>query len=110
MGRDIGRRVMIKLKVERKVIEAYGRLEVTVGTNCPQGGDAGNGGRTLLQFCGSSMQVKFGDDKYIDIENVAILVGGDSECETLLEALQFATEKLEHQLQYNRSKDTVVVD
>jgi hypothetical protein len=68
-------------------------LEVQVGTNCPQGGDAGHGGRTLFRLtdrAGTAMTCRINDGEVVDASKIEIVFAGDSECETFTEALAFA--------------------
>jgi hypothetical protein len=74
-------------------------LEVTAGTNGYQGGDSGHGSRTYLRLKdlgGTDISVKPLVGKYGD-EGVEIVLGGDSELATIIEALKFAVKVLEDQ-------------
>jgi hypothetical protein len=74
-------------------------LRITVGTNCPQGGDAGHGGRTIvvLEDTGST------DMRCAQLPGgVELVFGGDAECETLISALEFAAETLRNMQTENR--------
>jgi hypothetical protein len=53
--------VMPKINIAEKVISGANILRVQTGTNCPQGGDSGHGGRTILRLrdaAGTAMQAK----------------------------------------------------
>src|SRR5438105_3220440 len=77
-------------------------LRVEVGSNCPQGGDTGHGGRTYL-----SLQDRGGTDwrlrvtthggQVVEIDDAArieLIAGGDSERDTLFDAMRFAISTL----------------
>lgn len=81
-------------------------LEVQVGTNCPQGGDSGHGGRTVLRLINHAsttwnLRVQAGySDKLsapIEVQRVDLLFAGDTECDTLVECLEFALRTLRAQ-------------
>ena len=79
-------------------------LEVAAGTNCPQGGDGGHGGRTLVEFrdLGSTdIKASPPDDGNA---GVRIELGGDSECEVMSQALAFAAAILRHQVKANKTR------
>lgn len=71
-------------------------IDVEAGTNGYHGGDSGHGGRTYIRIednSGSDMQVKTvnGD------RGVEIFLGGDSELDTIIGALEFAVKILKKQ-------------
>lgn len=73
-------------------------LEVEAGTNGYQGGDTGHGSRTYIRIeneGGTDMQVRplgrFED------EGFEVILGGDCELETMIQALKFITKVLEDQ-------------
>lgn len=73
-------------------------LKVEAGTNCPQGGDWGHGGRTLLRLtdvAGTNMKCRVDDGELADVSKIEIVMGGDSENETFIEAIKFALVVLE---------------
>ncbi|GEM_PF-1050293 len=85
-------------KTKSTEIEDACILGVEVGTNCPQGGDWGYGGRTYLALGndgGVGWMVKVKDvegeehcfDQPIEVE---VLLGGDAEYRCLIKALEFA--------------------
>ncbi len=94
---------MAKVEVVTKEITSANILKVSVGTNCPQGGDAGHGGRTYFKLeekAGGSIAVKI-NGKNFDLCNggqLEIILSGDTECETFLESLRFAVDILERQI------------
>jgi len=71
-------------------------FEVKVGTNCPMGGDAGHGGKTLFKVINAAgtswvIAMKKGEERYIisDPEELTIALFGDTEAETFSQALEF---------------------
>lgn len=85
--------------------ESFNNLGVDVGTNCPCGGDSGHGGRTLLRFtdrASTDMSVRVNGGARLQAESVEIVFGGDSECETFIDALEFALNKLKIFVAANR--------
>jgi hypothetical protein len=101
---------MKEFAVHSKQFDSANILTVEVGTNCPQGGDSGHGGRTVLRLInGASTDMSVGVDGAVpeSVDSVEILLGGDTECETLLKSLEFAVEVLRAQMLLNstQSKD-----
>ena len=95
-----------------KEISSANILRVRVGTNTPCGGDTGHGGRTHVQLvdeASTSWEVEVeveGEKKMIRVENphsITIRLGGDSEADTLIEALEFAAKSLRSQQQKKTS-------
>jgi hypothetical protein len=75
-------------------------LGVTVGTSCPQGGDSGHGGRTLLRLRdlgGTDLRARVEQDDQ-GRACVELILGGDSECATFVQALEFALSVLRAQM------------
>ena len=75
----------------------FNTLGVTVATNGYQGGDSGHGGRTYLSFedlCSTDIDaaVTYGQDTNAKVE---IMLGGDSELDSMIDALRWAADKLE---------------
>jgi hypothetical protein len=93
----------MKIPIRRKEIVNANILLIEAGTNGPQGGDHGHGGRTYLKLSDGSgtswkVRVKEQDGKEQEIESpsyIEILLGGDSELDTFLRGLKFAVETLE---------------
>ena len=103
---------MPKVKLAEKKIEKFNTLKVQAGTNCPQGGDYGHGGRTVLRLCDESstaMEVKINDGPLMDAKCIEIVLGGDSECDTFIEALEFALETLRAQRTSNAITAELVI-
>ena len=75
----------------------FNTLGVTVATNGYQGGDSGHGGRTYICFedlCSTDIvaAVTYGRDTNAKVE---IMLGGDSELDSVIEAMRWAADKLE---------------
>ena len=74
-------------------------LEVEAGTNGYQGGDSGHGSRTYLRLKdlgGTDIECHVAEDKY-GSTSVEIVLGGDTELETMKEALRWMLSVLETQ-------------
>jgi hypothetical protein len=81
-------------------------FSVTVGTNCPQGGDSGHGGRTVLKFQqegGADLRVSIDGGSLNPATTIEIVLGGDAECEEFIELLGQAAAKLKCQREANES-------
>lgn len=75
-------------------------IKVSAGTTGYKGGDTGHGGRTvfrLLDKAGTDMRVSINGGEPQDVQEVALIFGGDSELNTFKKALLFAYETLEQQ-------------
>ena len=93
-------------EVDRQVFPIYTReivsanlLEATAGTTGYQGGDSGHGCRTFIRICNqgsTDIRVKKLGDEYGD-EGVEIILGGDCELDTIIEACKFIADVLENQ-------------
>ena len=75
----------------------FNTLGVTVATNGYQGGDSGHGGRTYICFedlCSTDIDAVV---SYSQVTNakVEIMLGGDSELNSMIDALRCAADKLE---------------
>lgn len=76
-------------------------LLVTVGTNCPMGGDAGHGGRTVFRLedlASTEMFVRVNRGERTQARQIEIQLHGDSECVTFIDALEFALKTLREQI------------
>lgn len=84
---------------KREVIGAN-ILEVVAGTNGYQGGDSGHGSRTYISIkdgaC-TDIMVKSIPESNSSNGGVEIVLGGDSELETMIKALKFIVKVLEDQ-------------
>ena len=92
-----------KIEIKTKEILSANCLRVSAGTNCPQLGDAGHGGRTYfeLENCGgTAWAIGVDNREFLEAQKISICLGGDTECETFLEALKFAVKILEKQIKY----------
>lgn len=88
--------------LSRDLIEAN-MMEVEVGTNGFFGGDQGHGSRTyfrLKNLGGTNMEVltKPSDESENAVDEVVIMLGGDSELLTFMDALSFALKVLDLQI------------
>lgn len=90
---------MENMKTFKMKFQSANLLEAEVGTNTPQGGDAGHGGKTIFTIrnphLNTSMEVEVQDDKnkktLIETpKEVTIRLFGDTEANTFIEALKFA--------------------
>lgn len=75
-------------------------LEVVAGTNGHKGGDSGHGSRTYISIkdvAGTDIMVKAIPESNSSNGGVEIVLGGDSELETMIEALKFIVKVLEYQ-------------
>jgi len=75
-------------------------LQVEAGTNCPQGGDCGHGGRTLLRLIdqgGTNIRVKIDGQEIRINDSIEIVLGGDCEHHTFVAALEFALKTYKQQ-------------
>lgn len=93
---------MPQVNVYQHEITSANILCVEVGTNCPQGGDSGHGGRTVLRFldyAGTAMAASINGSAQLDAQKFEIVFGGDCEHQTLIEALEFALQVLRGQTQ-----------
>jgi hypothetical protein len=93
----------LRVTVSKTDLQSANILAVTVGTNCPRGGDTGHGGRTVLILENESGtgDVRCGIDgaEPESVSRIEIVTGGDTECETLIDALEFAVNALKKQTQ-----------
>jgi hypothetical protein len=83
--------------VQEQQITSANTITVQAGTNCPQGGDTGHGGRTLFGITdqgSTDMRISVDGGPYQPIDSFTIILGGDSEKNTFVEALQFGVEVL----------------
>ena len=88
---------MAKINVYDHKIETTNIMVVEAGTNCPQGGDKGHGGRTLIRFqdlSNTAISGRINDSALVPAQKIEIILGGDAENETMIEALEFAAKVL----------------
>lgn len=94
--------------IESVTFSSCNVLRIEVWTNCPRGGDTGNGGKTIFRLvneANTDMRVAVnGEDcgpEDCEIGNVIeITLGGDCENATFLDCLRFAVKALERQHKY----------
>jgi hypothetical protein len=82
-------------------------LQAEAGTNCPQGGDSGHGGRTILRLIdqgGTDIRVKVDGQQIRINDSIEIALGGDCEHHTFVEALEFAIKTYKQQYCANQLK------
>ena len=75
-------------------------MAVEVGTNCPQGGDSGHGGRTVMRFLdysNTTMAASINGSALVPAQKIEIVLGGDCEHRAMVEALDFALRVLRGQ-------------
>lgn len=103
MKSNINKRVVNGINIETEKYQEIdcNIIEVETGTNCPKGGDNGHGGRTYLRI--QDISATF--IKITQLSNgngVELELCGDSECSTLIKALEFAVTKLKEQWENNK--------
>ena len=82
----------VSVDIKEKEIVGANILKVQAGTNGYKGGDTGHGSRTFF----SIYDVASTDMRVIKHDNgFEVRLGGDSELETIIEALKFIVETLE---------------
>jgi len=109
---------MSKVPVRKREFQAFNKMTAIVGTNCPQGGDSGHGGRTLLRIENNASTVwrvhiydQQGEITTVEFpQAIEIILGGDSEASLFQEILAFATATLDEQLNENAEAIEMNVD
>ena len=84
---------------ERDVISCN-ILSVEAGTNGYKGGDSGHGSRTYFRIQdegGTDIAVKPTHNRWGAVDGFEVSLGGDTELETVIEALKFITHVLEEE-------------
>jgi len=89
-------------------------LMVEVGTNGHKGGDSGHGSRTILRIAdvgGTDIRCNklVTREEYGANGGVQIILGGDSELDTFIQALEYAVKTLKEQSGYT-DDDLLVTD
>ena len=98
----------IKIQTRKESMESCNILSVEAGTTGHMGGDTGHGGRTYLRISDDASTdmrciVKTDDGKThkfdgaADVTQIEIMLGGDTELDTFIEALEFAAKTLRSQ-------------
>jgi hypothetical protein len=97
------RGVKLKIPVRRLEIPSANILEIEAGTDGPQGGDSGHGGRTYLRLTNGGATAwkvivtdETGRAQHTEVpKDIEIILGGDTELDTFIEGLKFAVGTLE---------------
>ena len=97
------------LTIDNQTVPAVARepvggnyLRVTAGTNCPQGGESESWGRTVLSFEGdSNTDISF--EATEKSKKVSLVFDGDTDCDALISALEFAADTLRTMQHANRA-------
>ena len=87
----------ISIKTEKDTFTILNTLEVEVGTTGIRGGDSGYGCRTYLRIednAGTDIKVKYILPSSKGNGGVEVILGGDSELNTFISALEFAAQYL----------------
>jgi len=88
------------MKINKEICSAN-VLRIGVETNCPRGGDSGHGGLTtftLEDLGGTDIECVWNQAE----RRLEITLGGDTECDTFIECLEFAAKELLQQCAANR--------
>jgi hypothetical protein len=96
------------LSVTRFKEEGLVFMSLIVGTNVPQGGDSGHGGKTILSLSDieqADIKIRASNEsgchELLDITSLDIVAGGDEEAYAMLRLLRNAADALERQLSAN---------
>ena len=94
--------------VDGRIIDTFQRdvcscniFQVEAGTNGYQGGDSGHGSRTFISIkdvAASDILVRVIPESNMSNGGVEIILGGDTELETMIRSLKFITKVLEDQV------------
>ena len=85
------------IPAKKTQIHSFNNLEVIAGTTGYRGGDSGHGGRSIVMIQdkgNTDMRVEATRDRF-GCQGVKIVLGGDSELWTMIQALRFAADTLE---------------
>src|ERR1700682_4250405 len=96
---------MSTIPISVTTFESLNIITVHTGTNCPAGGDSGHGGRTIFGItndASSDLRVGVNGESPAEVNAVEIVLGGDTECETFIQALEHALNVLKAQFTANR--------
>ncbi|MGC9451672.1 MAG: hypothetical protein ACP5I4_09510 [Oceanipulchritudo sp.] len=91
----------MKITTYSKTFDSNNILKVTAGTNVPQGGDTGHGGRTLLRLSNEGFTdwtIRIDGEEYPGPGEIELVLGGDCEGDSFAEALEFAGRVLRGQI------------
>lgn len=92
----------VEIETWKREITDANILSVEAGTNGYQGGDTGHGSRTYIRIQnegGTDLGARVLLDSLGYVDGVEIVLGGDAELSTMIEALKFATKVLEEGIQ-----------
>jgi hypothetical protein len=92
----------VEIETWKREITDANILSVEAGTNGYQGGDTGHGSRTYIRIQnegGTDLGARVLLDYLGYVDGVEIVLGGDAELSTMIEALKFATKVLEEGIQ-----------
>ena len=81
---------MSNIPISATTFESLNIITVHAGTNCPAGGDSGHGGRTIFGItndASTDLRVGINEALPTEVNSVEIVLGGDTECETFIQAL-----------------------
>lgn len=95
---------MNTVPISIETFESLNIITVHVGTNCPAGGDSGHGGRTVFGItndASTDLRVGINGKPPTEVNSVEIMLGGDTECETFIQALEHALRVLKAQVTAN---------
>ena len=108
----------ISINTQSATIGGVSQLEVEAGSNGPKGGDSGSGSRTFVSIGdggGTVWNVTVFDENgnpqtFESPTKIEITLGGDSELDTMIRALEFALNALKNQAQggTNKSRNTTL--
>src|SRR5438045_1578550 len=104
---------MPKVQVYSHSMVNANQLTIQAGTNCPQGGDSGHGGRTVLRIIddgATALSVSVNGKEVEDADEVEIILEGDTEAATFIEGLEFAVRVLRGQFgsDFSAAKEEVI--
>ena len=108
----------ISIKTTSKLIPGINQLHVEAGTNGLKGGDSGSGSRTFIRIAEAGGTVwnvtvvdEHGNEETFESPSeIAITLGGDSELDTMIRALEFALAALKGTAEEStqQSRDTTL--
>lgn len=102
----------ISISFAKKEFVSANILSVAVGSNCPQGGDTGHGGRTYLAIeneASTDMRVIVDGQEFEHADKIELIFGGDTEHATFIDALEFALAHLKKERPLSDSTGVVEI-
>lgn len=94
------------MKLITKTFESANIMELTVGTNTPQGGNSNHGGRTIFKLedlSSTDWDIEIISDKYGN-KKLSIEFGGDCEADLFIDILKYAAKTLKKQMKENEKR------